>query len=137
MKRSSKDFNQIYKLRLAVRKIESSPHQKLYVEYGFSLPENPEDSVPIELADMAGDNVDAARESGLTENMSISALGPTWNLGWNSSLKFLCYLSTYNFPYQIFLCFLFTYYNGTTIPTQARLRLHPLTEAGAALDECV
>lgn len=80
-------------MRLAVRKIESSPHQKLYVEYGFSLPENPEDSVPIELADMAGDNVDAARESGLTENMSISALGPTWNLGWNSSLKFLCYLS--------------------------------------------
>ena len=76
-----------------MRKIESSPHQKLYVEYGFSLPENPEDSVPIELADMAGDNVDAARESGLTENMSISALGPTWNLGWNSSLKFLCYLS--------------------------------------------
>ena len=80
-------------MRLAVRRIESSPHQKLYVEYGFSLPENPEDSVPIELADMAGDNVDAARESGLTENMSISALGPTWNLGWNSSLKFLCYLS--------------------------------------------
>ena len=63
------------------------------MEYGFSLPVNPEDSVPIELADMAGDNVEAARESGLTENMSISALGPTWNLGWNSSLKFLCYLS--------------------------------------------
>ena len=63
------------------------------MEYGFSLAENPEDSVPVELADMAGDNVDAARESGLTENMSISALGPTWNLGWNSSLKFLCYLS--------------------------------------------
>ena len=77
-------------MRLAVRKIEieSSPQQKLYVEYGFSLAENPEDSVPVELADMAGDNVEAARESGLAENMSISALGPTWNLGWNSCFKF-------------------------------------------------
>ena len=74
-------------MRLAVRKIESSPQQKLYVEYGFSLAENPEDSVPVELADVAGENVEAARESGLAENMSISALGPTWNLEWNSLLN--------------------------------------------------
>ena len=74
-------------MRLAVRKIESSSQQKLYVEYGFSLAENPEDSVPVELADMAGENVEAARESGLAVNMSISALGPTWNLGWNSLLN--------------------------------------------------
>ena len=67
-----------------VKNIESSPQQKLYVEYGFSLPDNQEDSVPVEFADMVGDNLDAARESGLTENMSISVLGPTWNLGWNS-----------------------------------------------------
>ena len=76
------------------------------MEYGFSLAENQEDSVPVELADMAGDNVDAARASGLAENMSISALGPTWNLGWNSCFLKLDLISvhfSYNLMYPLFL----------------------------------
>ena len=70
--------------------------QKLFVEYGFSLPENPEDSVPVEVGDIAGDNMEAAHESGLTENMSIAASGPTWNLGWN--LRFILVKYLYSDP---------------------------------------
>ena len=68
-------------------RFESLP-QKLFNEYGFSLPENPEDTVPVELGDMAGGNMEAAHQSGLAENMSITASGPTWNLGWNFVFNF-------------------------------------------------
>ena len=44
--------------------------------------------MPVELGDIAVDNLEAAYKSGLAENMSISASGPTWNLVGNCCFIF-------------------------------------------------
>ncbi len=67
--------------------INYGPHDnlRLCLEYGFAMPNNSMDSVPIRLSDFRRvgigheDNVATARKSGLADKMTLSKSGPSWN----------------------------------------------------------